>query len=50
MNKFIKVSSAALIAVILLFVFQLNASAHVSVKPLQSAAGSSETYTLTHTH
>jgi uncharacterized protein YcnI len=47
MNKFIKVSSAALIAVILLFVFQLNASAHVSVKPLQSAAGSSETYTLT---
>lgn len=39
--------SALLLSLTLLFVFQTNASAHVSVKPVQSVAGSSETYTVT---
>ncbi|MCO7124352.1 YcnI family protein [Sporolactobacillus shoreicorticis] len=47
MKMFSKAGFAALIAVFLLFALQLNASAHVTVKPLQAVAGTSETYTVT---
>jgi uncharacterized protein YcnI len=47
MKKIIKTISAALFSAALLFVFQSTASAHVSVKPLQTIAGTSETFTVT---
>jgi len=47
MKKLTKIVSAFVLSLTLLFVFQTNASAHVSVKPFQSVAGSSETYTVT---
>ncbi|BBN99825.1 YcnI family protein [Sporolactobacillus terrae] len=47
MKKFSQTITAAFFSAVLLFAFHDSASAHVTVKPVQSITGSSETYTIT---